>query len=174
MNMNSGSVMALGIMVGIMIAAFFLTRKSRKKECEYDEMQLKIRAKGYQIGFFTALILILLLVFAFEMNLLTFATPGFAIYAVLIISVTVFAIYCILHDAFLSISGNAKSYLGIISMVVLIEGAATVRYAVEGELLENGQLTFGSSAPALMFICFLAILVTLIVKTIQNGKEAEE
>ena len=108
------------------------------------------------------------------MNLITFATPGFAVYAVLIVSVTVFAIYCILHDAFLSISGNAKSYLGIFGMVVLIQGFVTVRYAVKGELLENGQLTFGGGAPALMFVCFLAILITLIVKTIRNRKEAEE
>jgi hypothetical protein len=166
--------MALGIMVGVMIAAFYLTRKGRKKESEYDEMQLKIRAKGYQIGFYTALFLIMLLVFAFEMNLITFVTPGFAVFAILIISVTVFVIYCILHNAFLSISGNAKSYLGIISMVVLIEGIVTVRYAINGELLENGQLGFGGGAPALMFVCFLAILITLIVKTIRNGKEAEE
>ena len=172
--MNSGSVMALGIMVGVMIAAFFLTRKCGKKECEYDEMQLKIRAKGYQIGFFTALALLMVLVFLYEMNLLTVITPGFAAYTVLIICVTVFAIYCILHDAFLSSSGNAKSYLGIFSLVVLVEGFVTVRYAANGELLEDGQLTFGSGAPALMFICFLAILITLIVKTIRNGKEAEE
>lgn len=172
--MTTGSVMALGIMVGVMIAAFFLTRKSRKEECEYDEMQLKIRAKGYQIGFFTALALLLMLVFLYEMNLLTVMTPGFAAYAVLIICVTVFTIYCILHDAFLSISGNAKSYLGTLSLVVLVEGFVTVRDAVNGKLLENGQLTFGGGAPALMFVCFLAILITLIVKTIRNGKEAEE
>ena len=172
--MNSGSFMALGIMVGVMIAAFFLSRKGRKEECEYDEMQLKIRAKGYQIGFFTALALLLVLVFLYEMNLLTVVTSGFAAYAVLIICVTVFTIFCILHDAFLSISGNAKSYLGIFSLVVLVEGFVAVRDAVNGKLLENGQLTFSSGAPALMFVCFLAILITLIVKTIRNRKEAEE
>ena len=46
--MNTGTFMVLGIMVGVMIAALFLSRKAQKKECEYDEMQLKIRAKGYQ------------------------------------------------------------------------------------------------------------------------------
>lgn len=172
--MTTGSVMALGIIVGIMIAAFCLTRKKRKEECEYDEMQLKIRAKGYQIGFFTALALLIVLVFLYEMNLLTIVTPGFAAYAVLIICVTVFAIYCILHDAFLSISGNAKSYLVIFSLVVLVEGFVAVRDAVNGNLLENGQLTFGGGAPALMFVCFLAILITLIIKTIRGGNEAEE
>lgn len=172
--MSTGSVIVLGIMVGVMIAAWVLTRRNRRKECEYDEMQLKIRAKGYQIGFFTALCLLLVFILLAEMNCLTAVTPGFAAYAVLIISVTVFAIYCILHDAFLSIRGNAKSYLGIFSMVILVEGSVAVRYLTNGEMLEDGKLTFGSGAPAIMFICFLAILIVLIVKTIRNRKEAEE
>ncbi len=137
-------------------------------------MPLTVRAKGYQIGFFTALCLLLVFILLAVMNCLTAVTPGFAAYAVLIISVTVFAIYCILHDAFLSIRGNAKSYLGIFSMVILVEGAVAVRYLTNGEMLEDGKLTFGSGAPAIMFICFLAILIVLIVKTIRNRKEAEE
>ena len=56
----------------------------------------------------------------------------------------------------------------------LLQGATTVRYLMEGEILEDGKLTFGSGAPALMFVCFLAILITLIVKTVRNRKEAEE
>ena len=172
--MSTEFVIILEVLLLIGLIAWIAVR--RKKACtqQYDEMQLKIRAKGYQIGFFTALALLIVLVFLYEMNLLTVVTPGFAAYTVLIICVTVFAIYCILHDAFLSISGNAKSYLGIFSLVVLVEGFVTVRYAANGELLENGQLTFGGGAPALMFVCFLAILITLIVKTIRNGKEAEE
>ena len=39
---------------------------------------------------------------------------------------------------------------------------------------ENGVLTFECGAPALMFICFLAILITLIIKTVRNRKEAKE
>ena len=53
-------------------------------------------------------------------------------------------------------------------------GFTTVRYLLKGELLEDGKLAFGSGAPLLMFICFLAILITLIVKMVRNGKEAEE
>ena len=45
---------------------------------------------------------------------------------------------------------------------------------MEGEFLQSGVLTFDSGAPVLMFVCFLAILITLIVKTIRNRKEAEE
>ena len=172
--MNRGSVMVLGIMAGVMIAAWVMSRKSRKKECEYDEMQLRIRAKGYQIGFFTVLALLTVLIFLYEMNLLTTVTPGFAAYAALIAGVTVFSVYCIVHDAFLSIRGNAKSYLCIFCLVVLVEGLVTVRALADGKLLEDGKLTFSSGAPALMFVCFLVILAVLAVKTYRNRKGAEE
>ena len=56
----------------------------------------------------------------------------------------------------------------------LVEGLAAVRYLPNGEMLEDGKLTFGGGAPGVMFICFLAILIVLIFKTIRNRKEAEE
>ena len=172
--MNTGIFIAIGIMVGVMIAAWLLSRKSWKRECEYDEMQLKIRARGYQIGFYTALFLMLVLILLWELNWLTVATPGFAIYTALIISVTVFAIYCILNDAFLAIRGNANRYFWLFGLIIAIEGIVTVRNISNGEMLENGKLTFGSGAPAVMAVCFLAILITLFVKTVRNRKEADE
>ena len=172
--MGTGIFLAIGIMVGVMIAAWLLSRKSWKKECEYDEMQLKIRARGYQIGFYTALFLMLVLILLWELNWLTVATPGFAIYTALIISVTVFAIYCILNDAFLAIRGNANRYFWLFGLIIAIEGIVTVRNISNGEMLENGKLTFGSGAPAVMAVCFLAILITLFVKTVRNRKEADE
>ena len=171
--MTDNAWIILGMMILLMIAAWVLLRKKPCAE-QYDERQLRIRARGYQIGFFAALILMLCLVLLWETGLLTVVTPGFAIYAAMLISVTVFAIYCILHDAFLAINGKPNLYIGIFSAIVLLQGATTVRYLMEGEILEDGKLTFGSGAPALMFVCFLAILITLIVKTVRNRKEAEE
>lgn len=172
--MNTGSVMALGVMIGAMIAAWFLSRKSAKKNCEYDEMQLKIRSKGYQIGFFTALILMMIVAFLCEMDCLTVLTPGFAVFAALLVSVTVFAIYCVLHDAFISIRGDGKSQIGVYGLIVLVEGLVTVRTLSKGEMLVSGKLGFSSGAPAMMFVCFLTILIALIIKVIRNRKEAEE
>ena len=172
--MNSGTVMALGIMAGVMIAAWFLSRKARKRDCEYDEMQLKIRAKGYQIGFYTVLFLMLVLVLLSELNWFTFCTPGFAAFAALIISVTVFAVYCILHDAFIGLRSNPKQYIILFSLVILAQALGALRYWTAGELLENGRLTFGSGASSVMVVCFLTILITLIVKIRRDGKEAEE
>ena len=138
-------------MFGIIVAAVALVLRNRNKVCEYDEMQLKIRAKGYQIGFFAALILMLCLVLLWETGLLTVVTPGFAIYAAMLISVTVFAIYCILHDAFLAINGKPNLYIGIFSAIVLLQGATTVRYLMEGEILEDGKLTLGAQTSAVVW-----------------------
>ena len=161
-------VLFIGIIVWVMIR--------RRKNCtqKYDEMQLKIRAKGYKISFFTALLMLCVLTVLVECNMLGIVTPGFAAYTALMVSVTVFAIYCILHDAFLAVRGNPKQHLLLFGIIVILEGFTTIRYLIKGELLEGGLLTFGSGAPLVMFICFLAILITLIVKTVRNGKEAEE
>ena len=56
----------------------------------------------------------------------------------------------------------------------LAEGLAAVRYLTNSEMLEDGKLTFGGGTPAIMFICFLAILIVLNFKTIRNRKEAVE
>ena len=49
-----------------------------------------------------------------------------------------------------------------------------MRYLTNSEMLEDGKLTFGGGTPAIMFICFLAILIVLNFKTIRNRKEAVE
>ena len=172
--MNTGTVMALGILLGVMIAGLLLARKARHGEGEYDEMQLRIRAKGYQIGFFTALALLLALILLAETGMPLPLTFGFAAFAALILSVTVFAVWCVLHDAFIAFGENVKQYFVIFGVVVLLEGLVALRYLTNGTMLEDGKLGFSGGAPAVMCLCFLAILITLIVRTIRSGKEAEE
>ena len=172
MSGNTLVILELVLLIGIIVWVMIRKRKSCTQK--YDEMQLKIRAKGYQISFFTALLMLCVLTVLLECGMLGIVTPGFAAYIALMVSVTVFAIYCILHDAFLAVRGNPKQHLLLFSIIVVLEGFTTVRYLIRGELLEGGLLTFGSGAPLVMFICFLTILITLIVKTVRNGKEAEE
>ena len=171
--MTDNAWMALGLLVIVMVAAWALTRKARCNE-KFDEMQLKIRAKGFQIGFFTALGLMMVLAFLLETNAIPLVTPGLLTLAALLISVTVFAIYAITHDAFLSIRGDGKNHIALYSVIVIVEIVNVVRHAVMGTMLENGKLDFGVGAGIMMGICFLAILVTLIVKKMKNGKEAAE
>ncbi len=171
--MTDNAWMALGLLLIVMVAAWALTRKARCNE-QFDEMQLKIRAKGFQIGFFTALGLMMVLAFLLETNAIPLVTPGLLTLAALLISVTVFAIYAITHDAFLSIRGDGKNHIILYSVIVIVEIVNVVRHAVMGTLMDGAVLDFGVGAGIMMGICFLAILVTLIVKKMKNGKEAAE
>ena len=171
--MTDNAWMALGLLVIVMVAAWALTRKARCNE-KFDEMQLKIRAKGFQIGFFTALGLMMVLGFLLETDAIPLVTPGLLVLTALLVSVTVFAIYAITHDAFLSIRGDGRSHIALYAVIVLVEIVNVVRHAVMGTMMDGGKLDFGVGTGMVMGVCFLAILVTLIVKKMKNGKEAEE
>ncbi len=172
--MNISTLIPLALMVVLMAVVLMMTRQKRQTS-GYDEMQLKIRARGYKIGFFTALCLLAVVSLLSETGtLLSAVTPGFAAFAVLIVSVVVFSVYCILHDAFVAIRGNARSFLLIASMVVLVNGFSAVRHLINGTMLEEGRLGFSGGSNLLMFLGFLTILITLILKTIRNRNEAGE
>ena len=174
--MNTGIVTALAVLLGIMIGAWVLSgkRKNNSSAKEFDEMQLLIRAKGYRLAFLTALILLAVLVLLLELNLLEAVTPAFAVFGVLMISVTVFAIYCIRHDAFLGIREKSKNTVILFSVIVVVEIVNTVRSLVRGELLEDGRLTFCGGSPVLLGAAFLILLITLMVETARGRKEAAE
>ena len=171
--MSKDAFFALGLLVGLMLAAWALSRKNAKCK-HYDEMQLKIRAAGYKLGFFTALGLMVVLMLLFELDCLGCVSPAFALMAVLMISITVFAVYCICHEAFLSVDGQGERYIVLFSLVVLCNGAASVMRLIRGEALEEGRLTRSFGSPLLMTVGFLVILAALLIKTAKAGKEAAE
>ena len=101
-----------------------------------------VRGKGYKLGFYTALALLAVVIALSETGLLTAVTAGFAAFAVLMASVTVFALYCISNGAFLAARDNGKRYIALFAGVAVLSGANTVRHAVRGGLIENGKLGF--------------------------------
>ena len=171
--MSKDAFFALGLLAGLMIAAWGLGRKAFKSK-HYDEMQLKIRATGYRIGFFTALALMAVLMLLFELDCLGIVSPAFALLAVLMVSITVFAVYCIRHEAFLSVDGQGKRYIALFTLVVLCNGLTSALRLIRGEALENGRLTLSFGSPLLMTVAFLVILAALLIKTVKAGKEAAE
>ena len=73
--MSTNAFFAMGLLVGIMLAAWGLGRKWAKQK-HYDEMQLKIRAEGYRLGFFTALAMIVVLILLYELGLMARIAPS--------------------------------------------------------------------------------------------------
>ena len=171
--MTDNAWIILGLMILFLIAAWVFLRKKRCTE-QYDERQMRIRARGYQVGFFTALILLFILALLLETSFLTVITPGLAALAALVISVTVFAVYCINHDAFLAIRENGKSQLLLYSIVVLVEIANIIRHIVIGEVMVDGRVSFNFGSAVVVGFCFLVMLITLIVKIRKDKNETEE
>ena len=165
-------ILELVLLVGLVV--WVALRKKKNCSQKFDEMQLKIRANGYRISFFTALLTMSAAVILMECNMLGIVTPALAVMTALMISVTVFAVYCILHDAFISFSDTPKNHLFLYSLIVLIEIANVVRLLVRGEVLVSGMVDFTAGAAVLMAVAFLVILITLIIKTNCERKEAEE
>ena len=56
--MSGNTVVILELVLLIGIVVWVMLRKKKSCTEQYDEMQLKIRAEGYRIGFFTALALL--------------------------------------------------------------------------------------------------------------------
>lgn len=160
----------------LLLAGLVALAIRKKKNCtqQYDEMQLRVRGTGYKIGFLTALVMMGLVALLAECGLLGVVTPGLAAMAALMISVTVFAVYCILHDAFVAFRGNPKNHFLIFGMVILVETVNIIRTAIRGEFLVNGVIDFSAGAAVLTGAAFLAIFITLVVKTLRERKEAEE
>ena len=171
--MTDNAWIILGMMILLLIAAWVLFRKKRCTE-QYDERQLRIRARGYQIGFFTALILMFILALLFETEWLTVITPGLAALTVLVLSVTVFAVYCINHDALLSIRGDGKSQIVLYSIIVLVELVNVIRHIIIGEVMVDGKVDFTFGSAVAVGLCFLVMLITLILKIRKDKKEVEE
>ena len=165
-------ILEIALLIGII--AWVVARKRKTCTQKYDEMQLKIRAKGYQISFFTALLMMALLTVLFECGMLGIITPGLATMAALMISVTVFAVYCITHDAFLAVRGTPKNYYLIYSLIVIVEIVNVIRLFIRGEIIVDGMVDFSAGCAVLMAVGFLVILITLIVKLSRERKEAEE
>ena len=171
--MASDMFYAGGMLVGIILVVWAVTRKSGKAR-HYDEMQQKIRADGYRLGFFVTLVLLTVTMFALEMGLDRTVAPSLAVYAAMMLGLTVFAVYCIRHEAFISIGCQGKQFLITYALVTALNAIVAVRKLQEGTAVVDGRLTLSFGAPALLSLCFLVVLITLGVKMAHSGKEVSE
>ena len=163
------------IFVAVMIAMIAVIKKGRIRTRHYDEMQLKIRADAYQLGYLVTLLSTLAVIFLADFGALEHvADTVFAVFAALILGLTVFAVYCIMHEAFFSVGDRSGTYIGLVVVIVVLDGFVSVSRFIDGSILENGIVTFQSGSSTVMTLMFLAVLTALLVKRAQQKREAEE
>lgn len=164
---------AVGISVGILAGLFVIVLLFRKKvlDMHFDERQERARGKAFQYGFFTLLGTSYAYgvsdeIFGRWCDVLTGVTLCVAL------ALCVFAITCILKDAYLSLREKPRTVMTMFALLSLLNLGIGVRHTWSGELVENGVLTFRAVNP-IIGLATLVILIVYIVNYLLRSREEE-
>ena len=161
--------LAAGIVAGLIFVAFLFRKKVL--DCHFDERQELARGKAFQYGFFTLLIS----TYAYGTSDVVFGHWCDALAGVTIclaISLCVFAVTCILKDAYLSLREKPRVVMTMFALLILINLGFGVMYGVSGDLVEDGVLTFRAVNP-IIGLATLVILIVYIVNHLLRSREEE-
>ena len=161
--------LAAGIVAGLIFVAFLFRKKVL--DCHFDERQELARGKAFQYGFFTLLIS----TYVYGTSDVVFGRWCDALAGVTIclaISLCVFAVTCILKDAYLSLREKPRVVMTMFALLTLINLGFGVMYGVSGGLVENGVLTFRAVNP-IIGLATLVILIVYIINHLLRSREEE-
>ena len=169
-NMNISYI--VGVLVGIVIVLFtfcftkiILKKKGLiKKEC-YDERQEREKGNGYKLGFFVALVYYLLLMIVqlsgFEID------NGFFTFVGICLSVGVFAIYCIIKNAYFGYNQTPKGVTILLFVIMLTNLFPCIMALIEGKMLRTTGVNI------VCVILLLSVIIASMVKNHINNKDSE-
>lgn len=160
------SFMAIAVIIGVLVGLYLIKvcNENNKVKTDYDERQEAIRGRGFKYGFYTALSFLGVLT-VLDIGDVTLPAQMCVIYfGILIVSMLVETSYSIWNDAYFGTNSNIKKYITVFMVITLINGFASVAYALDGQLIVDGILTSG-------FInveCTIAFLILGIEYAIRN------
>ncbi len=172
-------IMDVAITVFMCIAAlgvFFYAAKEKNSgmKNDFDERQIAARGKGYKVGFFTALIglVVLILLDVAEISLPIVDTAKYII--LLFISLGMFVVYCIMNDAYIGLHTKCRSNIVLWLIIVVFEIYQAVRDIIDGEMVKDGMIT--ESVITIAFVVLLLVIMSaMLIRSSQIKKrEAEE
>lgn len=144
------------------------------KKDSFDERQLLARGKAYRAAFFTLVgyVVVLALIAEMSKNFILLSIGG--LWLGIMISLLVFAITCILKDAYMSLYENAKGVLILFVIVALLNFGLTAGNIAHGmKLIEDNQLS-GSSINLMIGIIFIIIAAVFAGKLLYDKKQEQE
>lgn len=163
--------LAAGIVAGLLFVAFLFKKKIL--DMHFDERQERARGKAFQYGFFTLLISSYIyglsdMIFGKWCDVLTGVT------ICLTIGLCVFAITCILKDAYLGLREKPRTIMTMFALISAVNLGLGTMYAFSGDLMENGVLTFRAVNPILGFATLIILAVYIVNHLLRDrGEEAE-
>ena len=163
----------VGLAAGLLAGIAFIMSLFKKKvlDMHFDERQERARGKAFQYGFFTLLIA----AYAYGISdvllgrwcdVLTGVTLCIAL------ALCVFAVTCILKDAYLSLREKPRTVMTMFALLSTINLGFGGMYALSGDLVEDGVLTFRAVNP-IIGAAILVILIVYIVNYLLRPRDEE-
>ena len=171
--MGHGIGMALGLMTGIAVGIVVVVLLFKKKvfDCTFDERQERARGVAFKYGFFT-LMAALLAYGTSELTLGRWCDAMAGGCLCLALGISVFAVTCILKDAYLSLREKPRQVMTLSVLIAagnLCIGLVQLR---SGHMMEDGVLTFRSTN-LIVGAMMLAILAVYLVNYLLRDRDGE-
>lgn len=102
-----------GFVFGVIfvIISYLLFGKKKKGIQIYDERQKLVQKTGFKWGFCTSIILIMLKAILAEFGCIKFMSEIISAVIIVLVSLSVYLVYCIFHDAYLSLTDKPKQII---------------------------------------------------------------
>lgn len=144
------------------------------KKDSFDERQQLARGKAYRAAFFTLAGYVVFLAYVAEMSKDSVLLSIGGLWLGIMISLLVFAITCIVKDAYMSLYENAKGVLILFALVSLLNFGLTAGNIAHGmKLIEDNKLS-GSSMNLMIGIIFIIIAAVFAGKLLYDKKQEQE
>ena len=170
----------MGIICGVVLVALaayagskLMKRSQKKGPKEYDERQVLARGKACQAAYYTLLIYLAAYGFFDAFTGIVWCDRFAGVFIGIALSVAVYAIGCIMKDAYFRAVDSPRAYLILFTVVGLCNVAFGVVKMVEGTFLEEGILTMGSSANFIVGVMLLVVLAVLLGKMAHDRRTEE-
>lgn len=161
--------LAAGLLAGLAFIKFLF--KKKVLDMHFDERQERARGKAFQYGFFTLLVT----TYAYglsDMVLGRWCDVLAGVTICLAVSLCVFAVTCILKDAYLSLREKPRTVMTMFALLSTINLGFGGMYALSGDLVEDGVLTFRAVNP-IIGAAILVILIVYIVNYLLRPRDEE-
>lgn len=173
MSMEERAGIVAGLTVGLAVGVLVVALLFRKKvlDCTFDERQERARGVAFKYGFFT-LMGSIFLYGASDLAVGRWCDALAGGSLCLAAGILVFAVTCILKDAYLSLREHPRQIMTLFVLLSLCNLGLGVLQAAHGKLVEDGILTF-RVVNLVVGIMTLAILMVYIVNFLLRDRETE-
>lgn len=174
-NVNYAMAFIVGILAGLavlFIAKFIFLKKWGP--CKYDERQMLARGKAYRAAFWT------LVVYLCLDGLLTLGSEVrwanvFVVYYIGIgLALEVYAVICILNDAYFPLKEKPGFYLTFFGVIIVWSAAVSLSDFLNGKpFVTDGMLNYRIINPVIVVV-FAGIFITLLARRLAEKRHGAE